>query len=586
MNKKILLVSSVLLTLSLVTIIFFNNVDNKENNIISNVEKNKQVINSNMITLMYETESGSGEYVETKDTTWPESGYIFNENISGCENGGELEYNSQNNTVNLLSNSSDRCYVYFDKYDGVWIDNVSITNVTGSSVTLDVSATSENGSITTYYYVLNDSEEYQESTSNVITINDLNKLTEYKISIYAVDSTNAKSNIYELSVSTTDVSIPVINSVSVSNITYSGFTLTVNATSDVEIERYYFYVNGNGENQAGTSTTNSFTFNTLEDGVTYDILVFAEAVNGYYSQKYNISTTTEEITIYFADYIIDLYSQDGSNNLYLMDESGTYGRYEIGDYSYRYVGADPNNYVCFGSTASTCPNDNLYRIIGVFLNQNRIYEVKLLKYDYANSNLLGTNGQYMANSTINSSSNPYYTGSLNSVSTYRWNWDESWRDSTLNTVNFNTNFLNNIGSSWRNMISDHNWYNSRIEDSYSGMAKDFYEQEIANQTFTTKVALMYVSDYGFAASPNNWSSNVGSYSDSSLINNWIFMGVTEWLLPYESGYYAYNIEARGGLRAINGNANHAVRPTFYLNSDVEYASGSGTISDPIRIKID
>ena len=33
-----------------------------------------------------------------------------------------------------------------------------------------------------------------------------------------------------------------------------------------------------------------------------------------------------------------------------------------GDNSYRYAGANPNNYVCFGSTASTCPSANLYRI--------------------------------------------------------------------------------------------------------------------------------------------------------------------------------------------------------------------------------
>ena len=73
--------------------------------------------------------------------------YIFNKTLSGCENGGELEYNSQNNTVNLLTNKSDKCYVYFDKYNGVWIDNVIATNITGSSITIDISATSENGSI-------------------------------------------------------------------------------------------------------------------------------------------------------------------------------------------------------------------------------------------------------------------------------------------------------------------------------------------------------------------------------------------------------------------------------------------------------
>ena len=186
MNKKVLLITSTLLTLVLISIIIFNNTNNSKNSIVSNINKNEQVIKSNMITMMYETEAGSGEYTETTDNTWPESGYIFNSTLSGCENGGELEYNSGNNTVNLLSNSSDRCYVYFDKYDGVWIDNVVATNVTGSSITLDVSATSENGSITTYYYIINDSEEYQETTSNPIIIDDLNKLTEYNIKIYAI----------------------------------------------------------------------------------------------------------------------------------------------------------------------------------------------------------------------------------------------------------------------------------------------------------------------------------------------------------------------------------------------------------------
>ena len=239
-KKKIMLISSVLLTLIL-SIVIFNNKENGYNNIISNITKEEPIINSNMITMMYETEVGSGEYVETKDTAWPEYGYIFNDTLSGCENGGELEYNSQNHTVNLLSNSSDKCYVYFDKYDGVWIDNVVATNVTESSVTLNVDATSENGSITTYYYSLNDSE-YVSSNTNPIVINDLNKLTEYNIKIYAVDNTGARSNIYEINVSTTDISIPVINSVEVSNITYKSFKLAINTTSDFGISKYYYII--------------------------------------------------------------------------------------------------------------------------------------------------------------------------------------------------------------------------------------------------------------------------------------------------------------------------------------------------------
>ena len=39
---------------------------------------------------------------------------------------------------------------------------------------------------------------------------------------------------------------------------------------------------------------------------------------------------------------------------------------DANDKSYRYNGANPNNYVCFGSNEADCPYNNLYRIIGVF----------------------------------------------------------------------------------------------------------------------------------------------------------------------------------------------------------------------------
>ena len=72
-----------------------------------------------------------------------------------------------------------------------------------------------------------------------------------------------------------------------------------------------------------------------------------------------------------------------------------------------------NNFVCFGSTTNPCPTDNLYRIIGVFEDK-----VKLIKYDYATSALLGTNGDYYGTSTPSTS---YYKGSLTSIDQYYWN---------------------------------------------------------------------------------------------------------------------------------------------------------------------
>ena len=553
MKKKILLISSLLLTFILIVFISLNNTNNENKNVLSNTNKDKQVINSDMITMMYETEAGTGIYEETKDTTWPESGYIFNENLSGCENGGELEYNSINNTVNLLSNKSDNCYVYFDKYDGVWIDNVSVTNVTGSSVTLDISATSENGSITTYYYSLNDSEEYQETTTNPITINDLNKLTEYKISIYAIDSTNARSNIYEVMVTTTDESGPIINSVSVSNITTSSFTLTVDATSDIGIERYYYIVES--ENIAGTSTSNTYTFDGLEIGTTYNIVVFAKDNNNNQSSEYELEVETESLLL--AEYIKSLYSAPGVNDLYHHTSDLTDS---AGDNSYRYSGANPNNYVCFGSDATTCPSGNLYRIIGVFDNK-----LKLIKVIDIGINIWGDAYSDIGN---------------------------AWNSTTKPNIYYilNSTFLKTISTTWQNKIATHTWKVGGMAWSSSYTAKQYYDVEVGNSSSSTtdsmKIGLMYVSDYGFAASSNYWTTEVYNY-DWASSSNWLYLGSSEWTISRRSESSnkssAFSVNSTGSVTSQTINFNLAVRPVFYLNSDVEYVSGSGTQSDPFRI---
>src|SRR5699024_5513980 len=50
---------------------------------------------------------------------------------------------------------------------------------------------------------------------------------------------------------------------------------------------------------------------------------------------------------------------------------------EAGDNSYHCAGASLNNYVCFGSDEEVCSNDNLYRIIGAFDDDNdKVYNVQ------------------------------------------------------------------------------------------------------------------------------------------------------------------------------------------------------------------
>ena len=553
-NKKILLTISLLIILSIILVVIFNYNGSNEKNIISNINKDKQVINSNMITMMYETDAGSGIYEETKDNIWPEAGYIFNDTLSGCENGGELEYNSQNNTVNLLSNKSDKCYVYFDKYNGVWIDNVVATNITGSSITLDVSATSENGNIAKYYYKVNDGE-YTESTSNIITINDLNKLTEYKISIYTIDNTNAKSNLYEINVNTIDESGPIITNVIASNIESTNVTLTINVESQNKIKNYYYTIEESS--LAGTSSSNTLNVNNLNSNTSYSILTFVEDENGLYSEKYQIKVTTKKAN-YFADYIKSLYTSQGSNGLYYHTSSLANS---AADNSYRYAGSNPNNYVCFGSDASTCPSDNLYRIIGVFGS-----EVKLIK--------------------------------SSSYGSYAWNSseDSDWILSDIRS-RLNVNFLNSVDEKWRNKISIHTWY---VGGGYSffltdNTPKNAYDYEVGannnGKTDNIMIGLMYVSDYYYGASPTYWTYegyNWGENDYSLVTENWLRQNAFEWTIsPILDSNVAHAalIWSDGSVRQDGWGLSslYSIRPCLYLKSDVIYISGNGTSSNPYRI---
>ena len=84
----------------------------------------------------------------------------------------------------------------------------------------------------------------------------------------------------------------------------------------------------------------------------------------------------EEQKSTLADYVISRYTgTQGGNNLYYHDSALANG---AGDNSYRYAGASDsvNNYICLGSDAATCPDANLFRIIGVFGDKTKVIRAK------------------------------------------------------------------------------------------------------------------------------------------------------------------------------------------------------------------
>ena len=79
-------------------------------------ENNKIKPSSSGIAMMLETSAGSGNYEMTTRSEWSTEGYVFNANLSKCENGSELSWDNENKKVLMSGNKSDKCYVYFDVY--------------------------------------------------------------------------------------------------------------------------------------------------------------------------------------------------------------------------------------------------------------------------------------------------------------------------------------------------------------------------------------------------------------------------------------------------------------------------------------
>ena len=298
-----------------------------------------------------------------------------------------------------------------------------------------------------------------------------------------------------------------------------------------------------------------------------------------------------------AEYVVSQYTgTQGDNGIYYHNSSLANG---AGDNSYRYAGASEsvNNFICFGSTTSPCPTDNLYRIIGVFGENNHGVTgkqlVKLIKYDYATSNLLGTDGDYKDSSTPGST----YKGSLSKVDRYYWNSkatnkaSNTWSTSLLNKINLNTNYLNNIGTTWSNLIEDATWKVSG-HSTRSVTPSEMYTAEITNATKTygpsdgtSKIGLMYVSDYGFAASPSAWTIKMSSYDNSSI--NWMYMGNYEWTIsPYSSNSFSvFTLNNAGYVNNFAAGADYGSRPVLYLKASVLYAGGLGTKDSPITLVV-
>ena len=398
---------------------------------------------------------------------------------------------------------------------------------------------------------------------------------------------------------------------SLDNLTYG----TYNGVSgfDVTTAKGLFAIANNYEITSNSSTT--YTEHDWNITLTYLNLNIDQSGNygNSFETKLYLQKEEKELTATdvcpgksLSDCVIAQYTGIKNSNIYYHDSSLTNG---AEDNSYRYAGASDvvNNYVCFGSNVAPCPADNLYRIIGVFGDK-----VKLIKSDYATTALLGADGDYSRMYTANNWDNSAYKGNnLANIAGYTWNYNglsdhtgnnqygsNTWSTSLLNKTNLNTNFITNIGADWAAKIDTTTWKvgGNTWENIGTQPAKTAYQNEIVSPvttnttdnatTYSAKVGLMYVSDYGFAAAPSAWTANLDTYNGEAIKNvNWMYMGLYEWTISRYAGsdYLAFGVYSTGSVSYNIATYVLALRPVFYLASSVNYVSGSGTAADPIVV---
>ena len=261
-----------------------------------------------------------------------------------------------------------------------------------------------------------------------------------------------------------------------------------------------------------------------------------------------------------AEYVISQYTgTQGENNIYYHDSSLANG---AGDNSYRYAGASDsvNNYICLGSDEATCPDANLFRIIGVFGDKTKVIRAK-------------------------------------SVGNQKWytNGSNTWSTSSLNTY-LNGTYLTSLGTltdkiattTWK--VGGGSWSNIA-----TSVPKTAYQYEVGSSASTTtvdkKIGLMYVTDYYYSASPSAWtlvgynSSDATKDYRAATSTNWLYLGSYEWTISRNSDFtdFAFYVSSTGNVNSRSVTLSYAVRPSFNLLSSTTYVSGSGSMSDPVRV---
>ena len=366
-----------------------------------------------------------------------------------------------------------------------------------------------------------------------------------------------------------------------------------------------------------TASSNGVTVNgnikNLVTGTNQTIGVSSSVTNSNANQN---SLMGNSYTISIAKPSISCDLHEASSLADTLIASGNLWQSGLEGDGYRFTGSgnatastSPKNFICFGTTdKNTCtanPSTYMYRIIGVFADENGDNHVKLIKYtqlptayvwnssntdvDWANSTLYaGLNGSYFLTNTTYSymQDNTW----LNKITDWKWSAvnTKTYEDKTNNPDYYESSptgiYLSemNKGSSSNTLCTN---YNGAAINCLGG----------SWTTPTAKIGLMYASDYALSLGQTALSMTTGTYTNRAtlktgwmhLLNNDTTASEYEWTISRyglnSSTWIAWCVDADGGVFDNYVVSEFGSRAVFYLESDIE-GEGVGSITDPIILR--
>lgn len=470
-------------------------------------------------------------------------------------------------SINMSNSMLTKIYIKKDKFNELKIDNV-FSNNTNSYIALNVEKNENTKDIEKYYFSIDDGATYKESNTNTISFDNLDSKKIYKVKVYGIDKYQRKTNVYSTLASTYPFSDYIIDHYTGKDTLYLHNSSLTNGANDNSY-RYSGgdYILTSKAKSAGYTTLG----NSLADGANALIHFYCDGEKQYLG--YACESNTYDDDFYTLDYNENTKYESLQKALNKAVEDG----YLLGD--------NVKNFVCFGSNENICPEEYLYRIIGVFDDS-----VKLIKWTYIDDEMIGKEYKYGQQKY-----KYYYSYLRNPVNIKIYIWDNTgdanWSTSSTNISGLNNNYLNYLGSSWSDKIKISDWQiGGNNRDTLNLTAKEVYENEIvnpaANVLYKAKVGLMYISDYGYAMKPDGWTGSLeGGYGSRYYrFDNWLYDGGHSWVITKDTN--------SGKVIAIKGHApliqiskyGGGIKPVFYLKSNVAYISGTGTEKDPYRIQ--